>query len=88
MRLPVPFEMLGPLPFSTGPGESKSKAREPLPGIMPGAFNTFSSPEYEFCVRDCDMARSCDLSILSSHSCAEAEVADPSDVAALGSSKV
>ena len=36
----------------------------------------------------CDKAISLAVSIMSSHSCADAEVADPSEDAALGSSKV
>ncbi len=46
-----------------------------------------SSPEYELKAL-CAIAVSRAFSMLSSHSCADAEVADPSDFAELGSSKL
>ena len=46
-----------------------------------------SSPEYEFATL-CERAISRARSIISSHSSADADVAEPSDVADLGSSKL
>ena len=78
------MEVLGP--FSNGPGESRSRPREDEGMPAEISFNA-SSPEYEFEIL-CESAISRDVSIISSHSCAEAEVAEPSEDADFGSSKL
>ena len=76
--------MLGPL--SMRPGESRSRPRE-VEGIPDCISFKASSPEYELEML-CESAISRAVSMTSSHSCADAEVAEPSDSADFGSSKV
>lgn len=78
------LEALGP--FSMGPGESRSRPRE-VEGMPDWSSFRASSPEYELEML-CESAISRAVSIMSSHSCAEAAVAEPSDSADFGSSKV
>lgn len=68
------------------PGESKSRPRDDEGGPDWRSLRV-SSPEYEFAML-WERATSRAVSMMSSHSCADADVAEPSDDADLGSSKV